>query len=377
MAYETGRQYLQTDLPGDVFNAGNGAAFGNQKVIVNSNGTRSFENSSGGNGGGASPRLDFAKGLTDKIMTSDQAERGKVDTARGSLINHYKGLENPTDRFTRLAESTGFNQQSKLVEGLTREVMTQQDLVESIPDSVRQRSGDFLINDADKTAITSREQRPVLDNLNKLLRNKQYEEIGLQGKQQLVSTLLDLSFKGDEMGAKPLQLGVDYTSEDRQIARELFTTILSSQSSAFSGDQDANDSNRRASEQRSFEEMMFGRREAADSASQGRTFAQQDKSDATNFSQQLLLKGMSDAKSSSDKASTAAKKAAEQKTDDSWNKILAGSKTEYDVWKKINSNQKTLGSQGVDVSKLWSQHAALAAKTGTGGSIRKEASDDL
>lgn len=322
--------------------------------------------SGAGGTGGSSPRLDFTKELTNKMMTADATEKVKVDAARSSLIDYYKGLEDPTARYTRLSQSTGLNDQQKLVEGLTKDVMTQQDAVEAIPASVLARSGNFLINDADKTAITNRESKPVIDNLNKLLRNKQYEEVGLAGKQQLVATLLDLSFKGDEMGAKPLQLGVDYTTEDRQIARDLFTTVLSAQSSAFNGDQDSRDAEARAASDRAFQESM-----------QSNTFQQQDKTNATDFAQQLALKSAAAATASSNKATTAAKKEAEQKTTDAWNKIVAGSKTEYDVWKKINTNQKTLSSQGVDVSKLWSQHAALAAKTGTGGAIRKTAEDDL
>lgn len=317
---------------------------------------------------GGTPRLDFVRGLTDQMVQSDVAEKAKVDTARTKLVDYYSGLEKPLDRYTRFSNETGLGDQQKLVDNLTKEVMTQQDLVDSIPASVIARSGDFLINDADKTAITAHEQKPVYDNLTKLLRSKQYEEVGLQGKQALVATLLDLSFKGDEMGAKPLQLGVDFTTEDRAIARELFTSMLTSQSSAFSADQNSIDEDRRAAEARAFQEAMFGKQTAAEEASQNRTFAQQEKMNNLDFAQQLALKASSRSGSGSGSSKI------DQKTQDAWNKILASSKTEYDAWKKINQNQSTLRSQGVDVDKLWSLHAALAAKTGTGGQLRSSSS---
>lgn len=335
----------------------------------------------GGGGGSASPRLDFVKGLTDQYLGIDAANKVKVDTARGKLIDYYSNLEDPISRFTKFSDQTGLSQQQKLVDNLTRETMTQQDLLDSIPASVVARSGDFLINDADKTAITAREQRPVAENLTKLLRSKQYEEVGLAGKQALVLTLLDLSFKGDAMGAKPLELGVDFTTEDRAIARELFSTILSSQSSAFSGDQDSRDAERRAEEDRAFQKAM-----------QEATFNQQvnmeNLSSKNSLANSLALKAASGGGSGGGSSSAptsspiyngktkAQIKEIEAKTEDAWNKILAGSKTEYDAWKQIDKNQKALGASGVDVRQLWSNHAALAAKVGTGGSIRKTSAED-
>lgn len=333
-----------------------------------------FGNKGGGNSGGS--RLDFVKGLTDNLLNTDAANASKVNDARGALIDYYKNLPKSVDTFKNLNEEYGVTAQQKLVDSLTKDVMQQQDTYDAIPASVIARSGDFLINDADKTAITAREQKPVLDNLNKLLRNKQYEEVGLAGKQALVSQLLQMTLQDQEAGAKPLQLGVDYTTEDRKIANDLLSSVLGVQSSAFNSDQDSRDADRRAAEDRAFQEMMFDKGTARDEASQSRTFAQQDKVNAQDFAQQLQLKSMSAGTSAANKAQKEAEKVTAQKTEDAWNKIVAGSKTEYDVWKKINQNQKTLASQGVDVAKLWSEHSALAAKVGTGGSIRSSSSGD-
>lgn len=320
---------------------------------------------SGGGTGSSTPRLDFVKGLTDNMLNTDATNKAAVDTARSNLVGYYSNLPKSVDTYKNLSNEYGVQDQQKLVDSLTKDAMKQQDLVEAIPASVIARSGDFLINEADKTAITAREQKPVYDNLNKILRNKQYEEVGLAGKQALVSQLLQLTMQDQQMGAKPYELGVDFTTEDRKIANELLSSVLGVQSSAFGEDQSSADADRRAAEQRAFEQT-----------SQSNTFAQQDKTNATDFANQLALKSVSASNSAANKSVSDAKKQTAQKTEDTWNKIVAGSSTEYDVWKKINQNQKTLASQGVDVQKLWSQHAALAAKTGTGGQIRSTGSGD-
>ncbi|MDQ3232676.1 MAG: hypothetical protein M3Q07_12730, partial [Pseudobdellovibrionaceae bacterium] len=208
------------------------------------------------------PRLDFVKDMSGKFLESDKAEKVKVDAARGSLVNYWSNREGATDRFGRIAGEQGLSEQQSLVDSLTRNVMTNQDLIDSIEPSVNERSGEFLINEGDRTAIVARERAPIEQNLTKLLRSKEYAEIGLQGKQALVSTLMQLSFQDDEMGAKPLQLNVDYTEDDRKVARDIFSSIMGAQVSAFSGDQDSRDAAQARAEaermQREMNQISFG-----------------------------------------------------------------------------------------------------------------------
>lgn len=330
-------------------------------------------------GGGATPRLDFVKGITSEYLASDAAYKAPQDAARKALIDYWGSREGAVDRFSRISDETGLGEQQKLVDSLTRNVMTNQDLIDAIEPSVNQRSGDFLINDADRTAIIARERAPVEQNLTKLLRSKEYAEIGLQGKQNLVSTLLQLSFQDDEMGAKPLQLGVDYTTEDRTIARQMFADIMGAKIGAFSGDQGAQEARDEAERNRVFQREM-------------NTINFEQSKEMENLSSANSLKNSLAIKAASGGGSGAATptsnpiyqgktkqqiKDIEQKTEGAWNKIVGSSKTEYDVWRAINQNQKTLGDSGVDVRDLWARHSALKAKVGQGGSIRKDSSDDL
>lgn len=334
----------------------------------------------GGTSGTNTPRTDFVTGLTNNLTATDAAGKTAENAAQTKLMDYYSGLPKSVDTFNQLNDQYGVTDQQKLVDSLTKDVMGQQDQLDAIPASVKARSGDFLINNADKTAITTHEQQPVLDNLNKLIRNQQYESVGLQGKQALVSQLLSLTAADQAQGAKPLQLGVDYTTQDRQIADNLLESVLGTKSSAFNEDQNSTDAKAAAAEQEAFQEKMFQQQTDAGTASQNATFAQQDKSAATDFANTLALQNDKQAAKSSSgsggssAATKAAQKVTDQKTQDAYNKILASSKTEYDVWKKINDNQKTLAAQGIDVSQLWSDHAALAAKVGTGGSIRASSS---
>lgn len=337
-----------------------------------------FGGSSGG-GGGGTPRLDFVKGLTDTFKTENAALQGKVDTARTGLIDYYKGLEDPTTRFNRIAGEQGLTEQQNLVNSLTKNVMQNQDLVEAIEPSVNARSGDFFVNDAQRTAIIARERAPIEQNLTKLLRSKEYAEIGLQGKQQFVSQLLQLAQQGDEQKARPLQLGVDYSTADRDAAREIFSNIiLPSQSGAFTSDQDAADAVRAAEAQRQFQiaeaEKERSFQKSRDESSFANAITMENLSSENQLNSSLALKGFDVANRTSgggsSKSSKEAEKAQKQATEDAWNKIVAGAKTEYDVWKAIDKNKDALGKSGVNVQGLWSKHAALAAKTGTGGAIR-------
>lgn len=274
----------------------------------------------------STPRSDFTNSSLQTMLSADAGKAAAQSDAQKALIEYYKGLPSVTDRYTKLAADNGLNEQQKLVDALTKNVMQTEDSVDAVEPSVNQRTGDFLVNEGDRTALVAREKQPILETLNKLLRNKQYEEIGLQGKQALVSNLLNLSLQDDQLRAKPLELGVDYTTEDRNTALSLWKEISGAQISAFNADQSA---------------------------------AEQKAKDANDLAIANGKKATAEAKDKKDAA-----------TEAKFNAITAGAKTERDVWNTINANQDQLRKEGIDVDKLWQLHADLAAKTGVNGNIR-------
>lgn len=288
------------------------------------------------------PRLDFVNNQTAQLQTQSAAAKAPMDAARQKLIDFYASLESPEARYKKLREENGVAAQEALVNALTKDTMKQQDLLDAIEPSVNQRSGDFFINEADRTALVARESDPVLKSLNTLLRNKQYEEIGLAGKQQLVKDLLNLSLQGDEQRAKPLVLGVDYSTEDYKTAMDLLTSVTGQRISAFNADQST-------AEDQAFQREM-------------ERLSQKNKIELENLqtSNSLKLKG-----------ANKAEQAADDKTETAWNQLLGSATTEYDVFKQLDQKQDELRKAGIDVDKLWQKHAALAAETGVGGAIRK------
>lgn len=293
-------------------------------------------------------RTDYVGTLIANAQAQDSKYRETEKAAQDKYLAFLSGLEDPTSRFTRIRSEQGVDQQQELVNMLTKTVMSQEDTLDAIPDSVNARSGDFLMTDSDRVALTARESDPVIKNLNKLLRNKQYEEIGLQAKNQLVSELLSLSLQGDEMKARPLQLGVDYSSNDRKTAMDLLTSVMGTQVSAF-------DADRSADERRQTEDLNFQRQLEFEK------IQQQNRKEMEQLQTQNSL---------SLKSSTKADDTKKQAAEDTWNQILGGAKTEYDVWNYLDKNQDALKKAGVDVEELWRKHSALAGKVGVGGAIR-------
>lgn len=298
------------------------------------------------------PRVDYVEKLTENLMNEKGKYDSNVDAARAKLLEYYNNLEPITDRYENLRQEQGVSQQEELVNTLARMVMDQTDLVEAVPDSVTQRAGDFFINDADRVAMTAREQQPLMESLTKLLRNKEREEIGLAGKQNLVRELLQLSLQDDERRARPLEMGVDYSEADRAAAMDLLGSITNSKISAFSDDRSSRDAIDRQQEQFRQQLEMFNKEVSSEKEME--QIRQQNR---------IALENLQTSNSRSSKQE-------DQKTEDAWNSILGSAQTEYDVWKAIDQNQDKLRSQGIDVNKLWSKHSALAADVGTGGAIR-------
>lgn len=296
-----------------------------------------------------SPRVDYAQTLIDSFKADDSKRAETSAAARDKLIGYYSNLEDPTSRYTRLRDENGVSQQQGLVDALTKNVMTSQDTIDDLEGSVNNRTKDFFVGDDERTAILARERDPLEKNLVKLLRAKQYEEIGLQGKQQLVSELLNLSFKKDEMGARPLQLGVDYTEEDRRVAQQLFSDIMGKQLSAYSADETDRQQTARDQESRDFQLKM----------------------NDTKFNQDKELKQIdlqNDlAKLSNSKGTSNAKSQAQTL----FNQYLGDSNHEGELWEKIKNNESSLRQQGVDVDEIWRLWSEVKAKVGTHGALRK------
>lgn len=293
------------------------------------------------------PFTDFAKGTIEKLTASTDEWNKKLGDSRQKLIDFYNNLEKPVDRFNRISKEQGVQEQTDLVNSLTKNVMDTEDIIEGLDDSVSERSKDFMITEGDRVGILAREREPHQQTLTKLLRSKQYEEVGLANKQQLVRDLVSMSLQGDQMRAKPLELGVDYTEADRKVAQDLLRDVLDVSTKAFEADTK-------------------------------RAWDLED--DARNYNQSVALENLSSKNSLS--RSIALKKMDEEDkkkevaTDKAWNEIVGRSKTEGEVWKKINEGQSTLASQGVDIDEMWRRYTELLAKVGQDGNVRSS-SDNL
>lgn len=297
-------------------------------------------------------RVDYVAAQQQEVLKKQAEQQAKVDASRKALTVFYATLEDPTTRYKRLSDEQGVSEQQALVNALTRQSMEQTDLLEGIDPSVTERSKDFFVNEADRVALVARESDPVMKNLNKILRNKQYEEIGLAGKQQLVKDLLTLSIQGDEQRAKPLVLGVDYSERDMKDAMDLLSSLTNTRVNAFNADL-----------------TSYEQKQASDLEWQ-RTLEKMQKSQDYAKELETLSSNNQLARSLATKSASKAEDTTARATESAWNSMLAEASTEYDIWKNIDQNQAALRNAGIDVDELWAKHAALAGKVGKGGSIR-------
>ncbi len=288
----------------------------------------------------ATPRLDFVTAGANRILEADKTRADAQVKARQALIDFYAGLKPATERYQEFRTAQNLPAQEELVNALTKNVMGQEDVLAGIEPSVNKRVGDFLVTEEDRGSILAREQKPVIENLNKLLRNKQYEEIGLAGKQALVKELLTYSLQDDALRAKPLEMGVDYTTEDRKIAGDLMKSLFGTQTEAYGAD------------------VTAAEKKTATVGEQAFELSKQEK----QFAHEIALEKVKQAGKTNEKKQT--------ETDKVWNSIVNSSTSEWDVWSKINDNQAALKAKGIDVDELWRKHAALKAAVGGGGQIK-------
>lgn len=287
-------------------------------------------------------RQDFVNSLYSTFNTEDAVRQSKVDAARKALTDYYASLEDPTVRFQRINEEQGVTQQQNLVNSLTKDVMGNQDLIDALEGSVNTRVGDFLMNDAQRVALLARERYPLEQNLTKLLRQKQYEEVGLQGKQQLVQELLQLSLQNDQIKAKPLELNVDFSNQDLTQARSIFQSIASNKIQAFDMDLASKEAKAKEERDRAFQEQQQKEKFANDIALENlRT-----QNDITKYNQ-----------TTGSKTSQKNVKAQAQAV---YNNLLGGSNSEYELWKKIMDNRDMYSKMGI-IDELWNLHGQLKA----------------
>jgi len=269
-------------------------------------------------------RQDYARQMADELTRKDQEYQAKVQADRQKLIDYYASLEDPTSRYTRLRGEQGVDTQEALVNALGTQVLDVDKLIKDLEPSVNQRTGDFLVDEADRTAILSKERLPHQKDLIDLLEQKQREEVGLSNKYNLVQNLLEMSFRGDEMKARPLQLGVDYSNQEREAAINLLRDVIGMKTSAFNADMDTTE-----------------RRQDA----------------ATDFARQLEMEMTSHNNTLSRQAAAKAKSPGESLTEEAWGEIVsAASRTGDEVGSiadQIRRNTKNFEAAGVDVGELW------------------------
>jgi hypothetical protein len=298
-------------------------------------------------------RTAYADQLNKDVVKLDSAKSAESAAALKAMQDYFANLPTSTQVYGDLREQNNLPQQEELVNALTKQSMSLTDLVEAVPGSVNERTGDFLVNESDRTAIVAREQQPLLESLTKLLRQKQYEEVGLAGKQNLVKELLTLTMQDQERGAKPLQLGYDYSVRDREIAVDLLQGLNQTKFQAYDADLSSEEKKQQDAADKEFQKLM-------ESIQQNNRVQLENLSSKNSLSNSLTLKAASDKK-----------EAADTKTETAWNSLLGSAKTEYDVFTKLDKEQDKLRAQGIDVDKLWQKHSALAGEVGVGGEIRK------
>ena len=302
------------------------------------------------------PRVDFAQQLSNDALAKDAQYKAQSDAARQKLIDAVSATEKPSDAYSRIRKEQGVDTQQSLVDALTKDVMSSQDLIDGMEGSVNERTRDYLVTDSDRTAILARERDPLEKNLTKLLRAKQYEEVGLAGKQSLVSEMVKFAMQDAELKLKPLQLGVDYSDADRKFAADLVTSLFGTQVNAYSADLSAADARAENEKSRLFTTEQNDKKFAND-------IALENIRSANNIKEKSIPSQPSEAET---------KKVKQDQATQVFNQYLGTSETEGDVWEKIVQNEKALQAQGIDVGYIWQLHDALRAKIGQHGYLRDD-----
>ena len=144
--YEPNRQYLQSELPAEIFNLGSGSNVNGQQVIVNPNGTRSFVGAGGGTGTQVPAfKFDYESAEAEALKSLEPYYAQKLAEAGGDI-----------ERAKRLIEedyATGKRQRDEdLTTALSADDLSVKEEKDATIDSLNQRGVLFGGNQAGDTA---------------------------------------------------------------------------------------------------------------------------------------------------------------------------------------------------------------------------------
>lgn len=323
---------------------GGGTGWGTMSMIAGAGGAPAPSPAPAAAGGG--PRIDFAN-----------KQQSEIDKKRQALINYFKSLPSVENRFKGYLDEHGVTQQQQLVDALTGEIMSTTDRLEMVQDDVNDRSGDFIVTDAQARGIANRERQPIEEFLMKTMRNAEHASIGLQGKQQLVQQLLAMSLEDDERKAKPYEIDLD---EQKSAAERLIA--------AFGGDQDSREAQAAAAVARAHDLMLQNDSQEHDFALENLSHQNQlARSRSTGSGGSSGAKTRTGAPVQSSTITKEVLSANQQVADRHWNDILATTGGDANKMKQqIMYRSSAYGTEGRDylLDKL-NQHIA---KNSGGGS---------
>lgn len=289
--------------------------------------------------------MAFAQGQNDQLQGTYSSLLGGVNDARTKLINYYSSLENPMARYDRVYKEQGIGDQQATVDSLTKNLLQTSNLMEDMPASVKSRVGDFVMDEGDRASLLSRELQPLQEAQRTQSRSLDLANVGLQGKYQALNNLIALASQSDAQGAKPYELGVNYASEDLSSGMGVAQGKSERLMSAFNQDTQAAEARRQAEENWQHQLQL---------AAINHKYALDEQSNSARLS-----------KSASDKT-------IKDMADNTFNQILGGAQSEYDVYAAIQK-LKASGADPSLINELMNRHAELKARVGLDGPVREGA----
>lgn len=286
----------------------------------------------GGGGSLQGPRYDLA-----------QQQAAEQQAKKNEYITYLKGLPTVSDRFNTFRAETGIDEQQATMDAIMRQILGTTSDLKNLGDDVNDRTGEYLMTAAQRRAVTQRESQPMQKFLSDLTQNYGLQQVGMEGKTNMLNMLMQNSLADDERGAKPYEIDM---SETRAIADAIMQ--------AFSGDQSTRDS------------------QAADALSRAHELAMQQKGfendkALASFTNSLPSKSGGGSSGGGSSAKTVTAKA---QADQLWNSLINDSKynSEYDIWKAITS--QGAGLDPTVYNDLIARHKQLKAQVGLDGAIR-------
>jgi hypothetical protein len=160
---DAGRQYTQNELPGDVFNKGDGDVVdfngGTYKIKNNGNGTRSFSpyvDTSAYDSllAGAPKAADYAQGLN-----------ANENDAFNNYFNYVASQPTPLDFYNQIAEQQGIPQMRQTQKTLQGQVFDLEDTLRRVEPDVTATTGQSIVTEAQRRGMVTERQKPLVENL--------------------------------------------------------------------------------------------------------------------------------------------------------------------------------------------------------------------